>query len=216
VNDGSRTKLLLGILAVLVLFVVWRYIGPSGPSGGGIGDGGRDDDFENMTLPMNRPRVNSEVKPPVEEIVDLRVADLQPRPRDYRVGRDPWRFAEPPPAPPPPPPPPPRQPTKAELEAQRLAQEEMLRQQAEAARLAAIEAARPKPPPFTLKCIGKFGPAARPIAVFTDADGKTIVNVQQGEEIQGKWLLAQVGLESVEIRFVEFPDEPALRLPIGR
>jgi hypothetical protein len=130
------------------------------------------------------------------------------------VGRDPWRFAEPPPPPPPPLPPPPRPPTKEELEAQRLAQEELRRQQEEAARLAAIEAAKPKPPPFTLKCIGKFGPAQRPIAVFTD--GTQILNVQQGEVIQGKFLLSQVGLESVEIRFVDFPNEPAQRLPIGR
>jgi hypothetical protein len=211
-NDGSRTKLLLGILGVLVLFVVWNYIGPSG--GGDAGGG--DDDLGNMTLPMNRPRVQTETKPPVEEIVDLKVADLQPEQHEYRVGRDPWRFAEPPPPPPPPPAPPPRQPTQEELEAQRRAEEELRRQQEEAARLAAIEAARPKPPQFALKCIGKFGPTERPIAVFIGPDGKTILNVRQGGTIEGKFILSQVGYESVEIRYVDFPNEPPLRLPIGR
>lgn len=209
--NESRTKFLLGVLGVLALFLVWRYIGPS--SGGSVDPVG-DKDF-NLGSPMGKiPGAGRETKPPVEEIVDLKVADLQPQPHEYRLGRDPWRFAEPPPPPPPPPVKPPPPPTAEELRARAEAEAELRRQQEEAARLAAIEAARPKPPPFTLKCIGKFGPAQRPIAVFTD--GTQILNVQQGEVIQGKFLLSQVGLESVEIRFVDFPNEPAQRLPIGR
>jgi hypothetical protein len=209
VNE-SRTKLLLGVLGVLALLLAWRYLGPSDSS---IGDpGGGKSDLGNMN-PVGHI-AQRETKPPVEEVVDLKVGALQPQTHQYEVGRDPWRFAEPPPPPPPPPVKPPPPPTPEELEAQRRAAELLRQQQEEAARIAAIEAARPKPPQFTLKCIGKFGPPARPIAVFTD--GKEIVNVQQGEVIQGKFILSQVGLESVEIRFVEFPNEPAQRLPIGR
>jgi hypothetical protein len=211
VNDGSRTKLLLGVFAVLLLFLAWRYLGPSG---GGIGAGDGRDDLGNMN-PVGRI-AQRETKPPVEEILDLKVADLQPQTHEYRVGRDPWRFAEPPPPPPPPPVKPPPPPTPEQLRAQREAEERLRQQQEEAARLAAEEAARPKPPQFTLKCIGKFGPVENPIAVFIAPDGKTIQNVRQGGVIDGKFILSQVGFESVEIRFVNFPDEPAQRLPIGR
>lgn len=90
----------------------------------------------------------------------------------------------------------------------------MRAQQAEAARIAAEQAAIPRPPQFTLKYVGKFGPADRPIAVFTD--GTEIMNVQQGEVIQGKFIVSQIGYESVEIKFVDFPNAPPQRLPIGR
>ena len=79
---------------------------------------------------------------------------------------------------------------------------------------AAAEAAKPKPPPFTLQYLGKFGPEERPIAVFTD--GKNILNVQEGEVIQGKFIVGQIGFESVEIQFVGFPNWPPQRLPVGR
>jgi hypothetical protein len=204
VNEG-RTKLLLGLLGLLVLFVVWRYVGPSSTNGGG------NDDFGPVTSMGRIPGASREVKPPVEEVLDLRVADLQARPHDYRPGRDPWRFAEPPPPPPPPPPP---QPTAEQIRAQQEEAERLRLMQEEAARRAAELAAIPKPPPFTMKCLGKFGPAARPIAVFTN--GKDILNVQQGEVIEGKFIVSQIGFESVEIRFVGFPNEPAQRLPIGR
>jgi hypothetical protein len=198
---------------VLLLFLAWRYLGPSG---GGIGDGGGGNDL-GVTTPMGRiPGAGRETKPPVEEILDLKIADLQPQAHEYRVGRDPWRFAEPPPPPPPPPVKPPPPPTPEQLRAQREAEELLRQQQAEAARIAAEEAARPKPPPFTLKCIGKFGPVDDPIVAFVDADGKTIQNVREGGVIQGKFILSQIGYESVEIRFVDFPNVPAQRLPIGR
>jgi len=89
-------------------------------------------------------------------------------------------------------------------------EEERARQ--EAARLAEIN--RPKPPPFTLQYLGKFGPEGRPIAVFTD--GKSILNVQEGEVVQGKFIVSQIGMESVEIQFVDFPNWPPQRLPVGR
>jgi hypothetical protein len=225
VNE-SRTKLLLAVLGVLVLFVAWHYLGPSGGmintgpdaagtagTAGSPSTGGSEED-DPATATLGRiPGAGRPVKPPVEEILDLKVADLQPQKHEYQVGRDPWHFVDPPP-PLPPPQPQPRPLTADELRAQREAEALLRQQQEEAARRAAEEAARPKPPVFSLKYLGRFGPADRPIAVFTD--GNDILNVQQGEVIQGKFLLSQVGLESVEIRFVDFPNEPAQRLPIGR
>jgi hypothetical protein len=138
-------------------------------------------------------------------IVELQLADLESPPRALAVGRDPFRFAPPPPPPPPPPP------TKAELE-------EMRRQQ-EARRLAAEEAARqaaiPRPPPVTVVYLGSFGTAERRIAVFADDKGENLYNVRVGEVVEGKFIVDRIGYESVDLKFVGFPDEPAKRLPIG-
>src|SRR6185503_18611998 len=100
----------------------------------------------------------------------LALGSLSQIPHSAPVGRDPWRFYEPPP----PPPPPPHQPTREELERERLALEQAARDAAERDRLAREEAARPKPPKFTFKYLGSFGPKNRPLAAFSD--GKTIVN----------------------------------------
>lgn len=202
----GRTKMLLAALGVLLLFLAWRYLGPSSSAPSFE----RGEDLGAASV-GRIPGAGRETKPVVEEVLDLQVADLRPEGHDYRPGRDPWRFPEPPPPPPPPPPP---APTAEQIRAQREAEERLRAQQMEAARLAAEEAARPKPPQFTLKYVGKFGPANRPIAVFTD--GTEILNVQQGEVIQGKFIVSQIGYESVEIRFVDFPNVPPQRLPIGR
>lgn len=93
-------------------------------------------------------------------------------------------------------------------ERRRAAEEEARRAAEEAARLAAI----PKPPEFTLEYMGSFGPANRRIAVFTD--GKKIYNLQEGQVLEGKFIVARIGFESVDIKFVNFPDEPAKRLAI--
>ncbi|MFL6203323.1 MAG: hypothetical protein ACJ76J_29505 [Thermoanaerobaculia bacterium] len=206
----GRTKLLLGILGILVLFAAWQWIGPALGMGGGEEIGGRDDsaDFAPMGRVAGLGRTTA--RPEVEEVVDLRIGELGGTMRDYKPGRDPWRFKVPPPPPTPPPPPPPPPPSPEEiarqLEAQRRLEEMRAKQQA--------KLTQPKPPPFTLQYLGKFGPPDRPIAVFTD--GKDILNVQEGEVIQGKFIVGQIGFESVEIQFVDFPNWPPQRLPVGR
>ena len=139
------------------------------------------------------------------EIVELQLADLATQPHALSVGRDPFRFG---PLPPPPPPPPP---TRAALEE--------MRRQEEARRLAAENAAReamiPKPPPVTVVYLGSFGPEKLRIAVFADDKGENLYNVRVGEIVEGKFIVDRIGYESVDIKFVGFPDEPAKRLPIG-
>src|SRR4029078_2302220 len=124
--------------------------------------------------------------------------DLAVPPRSFTPGRDPWRFGEIPPPPPQPPPPPP---TAAELAARTAAEQAAARPRAEAERLAEIERNTPKPPPFTLKYLGYFGPANARIAVFSDDKG-AVYNVREGGEFQGKFILARIGYESVDIKFV--------------
>jgi hypothetical protein len=141
-------------------------------------------------------------------VLPLHLEDLNRPSRGFTTGRDPWRFYEPPP----PPPPPPHRPSEAELRALREAEEARQRllaqQQAEAARIAAI----PKPAPFTWSYLGNFGPPQLRIAVFSD--GKRVINAREGEILEGKFIVSRIGYESVDIRFVGFPDWPADRLAV--
>lgn len=140
-----------------------------------------------------------------KEIVELRLAELEGQARALTVGRDPFRFG---PFPPPPPPPPP---TREELARRRQEAEERRLAAQEALRLAAI----PKPPPVTLVYLGSFGTEKRRIAVFADAAGENLYNVRVGEVVEGKFIVDRIGYESVDLKFVGFPDEPAKRLAIG-
>ena len=140
-----------------------------------------------------------------QEIVTLRSAEPEGQPRALAVGRDPFRFG---PVPPPPPPPPP---TKAEL-AEMRRQEELRR---EAQERAAREAMIPRPPPVSVVYLGSFGTDKARIAVFADDKGENLYNVRVGEIVEGKFIVDRIGYESVDIKFVGFPDEPAKRLPIG-
>jgi hypothetical protein len=131
------------------------------------------------------------------EVADLDLERLERGGAAYAPGRDPWTFVEPPPpapvAPPPvvrpvrtePPPPP-------------------------------VPAAppRPRPPAIDFQYLGWFGPTERPIAVFLDQNGETLYNALEGEVLKGKFQVAQIGLESVQIAFVGFPDEPPAKLPM--
>lgn len=194
----ERQRWLLVALGVLVLALLVRYVpwsggeeefGPARASGGTV-----------ASAAIDTP----------DAVAELALGSLSRIPQSLAVGRDPWRFYEPPP----PPPPPPYQKTKEELERERLALEQAAREAAIRQQQALEEAARPKPPKFTFKYLGSFGPKNRPLAAFSD--GKTIVNAREGDVILAKFRLAKIGYESVDIKYIEFPDEPALRLAIGR
>ncbi|HEX3531292.1 MAG TPA: hypothetical protein VH988_29880 [Thermoanaerobaculia bacterium] len=202
---NSRTKMLLGVLGALVLLSGW-YLLPDSDSGVSAGTEGAPPGVAGATP---RRAVAADAKKPVEYVEELRVADLVGQAKSFTPGRDPFRFF----VPPPPPPPKPRLPTKAELDAMRAQQERDAAARAEQLRLQQIEAAKPKPAPFTMTYLGSFGPPEKRLAVFTD--GKTIYNTQQGEVLDNKFIVAHIGYESVDIQFVGFPDWPALRLAVG-
>jgi hypothetical protein len=214
--NGSRQKTLLMVLGVLALIAVWHYfLGPM------LGFGG---DEAAAPAVAKRPAVDAEgdevaARPgrrlaaerhgahPGDRVEVLRLADLDRVPRPATAGRDPWRFVDPPP-PPAPPPPKPHVPTAEELRAA----EEARRRAEEEARRRAVEAAKPRPADFTLQFLGRFGPADRQIAVFSN--GKSIFNKQEGDVIDNKFIVAHIGYESVDIRFVGFPDVPAKRVGV--
>jgi hypothetical protein len=170
---------------------------------------GEPGDEPAATLPRSAAR-ESRTAHPGDRVAVLRVPDLDRMPGEARVGRDPWRFVDPPP----PPPPKPYVPSADEL--RRM--EEERRRAAEAAAAAAAEAARlaaiPKPPEFTMEYLGNFGPPDKKIAVFSN--GKTTLNALEGQVIENKFIVARIGYESVDIKFVNFPGTPAKRLGVRK
>jgi len=217
----QRQKVLLGVLVVLLLILGWVYLVPGGgddaaPARAPGRTAGAVDPDAGLAAAPPRPAAGgfavvsaSDAAPGAPQTVEpLRLAALSRTPPGFITGRDPWRFVEPPP----PPPPKPRVPSAAELRAMREAEEARQRLLAEQARLKAIDDATPKPPPFTWSYLGNFGPPSLRIAVFSD--GKRVWNARQGETLENKFIVAQIGYESVDIRFVGFPDVPAERLAV--
>lgn len=213
-SSPSRQKTLLLILGGLALITAWRYFGPSSQGDADLRGpvAARPAvDSEGDAVGRSRPASRSESRPPRpgDRVSQIRIAELDGIPSLGATGRDPWSFVDPPP-PPPVKQPPPRPLSAAELEAMRRQRE----LEEERRRLAAIEAAKPRPAEFTWQYIGQFGPANKRIAVFSD--GKKTYNALEGETLDKKFILARIGLESVEIRFVGFPEVPAKRVGIGR
>jgi hypothetical protein len=219
-----RQKVLLGTLALLLLIVGWIYLvpgddGEAPPRAPAAREAAGAIDADAGVAAARAPALSGvaassfavvSASDGAQSIEPLHLAALSRTPPGVTTGRNPWRFVEPPP----PKPPAPKPISAAELRAMREAEEARQRQLAEAARLAAIEAAKPHPPPFTWNYLGNFGPIRQRIAVFTD--GKRVWNARQGETLENKFIVAQIGYESVDIRFVGFPDVPAERLAVKK
>lgn len=143
-------------------------------------------------------------RPATNEVVALRSAQLESPPPEFAVGRNPFRFYEPPP---PPPPPPPRL-SPAEIAALRQPPVVTLPPPTPPA------PPKPQPPQIRFKYLGSFGPEGKRIAVFLD--GENTLNAREGDVVLNKFRVAKIGYESADIEFVDFPDAPAQRLPVGR
>ena len=190
-----RQRLLAGTLVVLAVIFAWNRLLPwltaddPGTAGGGrAGAAGA---------------ASGQV-----QVVELRTDRLVHAAGEYSPGRDPFRYYQPPP-------PQPAGPTPEQLAAQREARERADAQRAAAAAAAAVAAqnAPPQPPDFQLTYLGCFGPKDRKIAVFTNGDD--IYNVLVGDVLENQFIVSHIGYESVDIKYVDFPDLPAKRLPVG-
>ncbi len=72
----------------------------------------------------------------------------------------------------------------------------------------------PTPPAFNYQYLGSFGTPERPIAVF--ASGEEIINVRLGETFgNNRFILRNIGIESVDIGYVGFPQNRQKRVPVG-
>lgn len=202
-TSARRQQLLFLLLAVAVALALYRWLPalvPEAPPAPLVesrppaqGRAGR------------QPVVTGKSGLEVAEVVELRLRDLDVEPSEFRVGRDPFRFGA---APTPPPPPPPTAAELAAMEQARLQAEEQNRRRA-------VEDAKPRPPAFDLTYLGSFGPPDRRVAVFSDKTRQEILNARRGEVLRGKFILDEIGLESVSLKFVGFPQVPAQRVGIG-
>lgn len=194
-NDRTRQRLLVGLLAVVAIFAGVRYLP------GWLSDDG-------ATARARRTALAGGGAAPQVVRLDLgRLAAVEP---GYTPGRNPFAYY----VPPPPPRVEPPGPTPEELA--RAAAEQARRRELEAQRRA--EQANqppppPKPPDFRLTYLGSFGPESRKIAVFTD--GEEIYNALVGDVLAGQFEVAEIGFESVTITYVDFPDAPAKMVGLG-
>jgi hypothetical protein len=180
-SEQRQKRVLAVLLAVLAVAVAWRTLGSVPGAGSVFGGGGPDIDLQ-ATL--------------ATRVVELDLERLEKGAAEYRAGRDPWRFEEPPPAPPPPRPEPPR-PVVVETPA---------------ADPVPQEPPEPQPPPIDVELRGILGPARLRIAVFHDGD--VIYNAAEGDVVKGKFRVEEIQIESVLIGYVGFPDAQPTRLPI--
>ncbi len=182
---GQRERGLLAILAILLVIAVWRYVQPALMS---IASGGAGSVGKVSGF---RPRAGAR-----DEILGLRLSDLNVDGGEYEPDRNIFRYgAKPKPPPPPPPPPPP-------------------------VRVAPRPTGPPppppppQPPPLDVTLVGIFGPEHRRIAVLTDGDA-WFQNALEQEVIREKFIVHKIGFESVDFRFVGFPDAEPKRIEIG-
>jgi len=70
----------------------------------------------------------------------------------------------------------------------------------------------PLPPEINFKFIGTFGPRDRPIAVLIMGD--QLLNARAGDVVFDRFILRNIGYESVDVGFVGYPPSSTRRLGI--
>ena len=199
-SKDQRQRVLLGVLLVVVLVVVWWRVGPRISGGFGTGESA----LRGQAVADDAGRLVADSP----EVIELRLEDLEKVAGEFRPGRDPFRFGEAGAAQIEPP----RDETgDAEQEANAL---EALRRAMEARRLQEAAApSRPDLPELDVEFLGSFGSRQTRLAVFSD--GAEIFNVLEGGVLKDHFVIRQIGFESVDVGYLEYPDEPAIRLAAG-
>jgi hypothetical protein len=197
-SKEQRQRAMLGALLMVMLVIVWRQIGPR--FGGGTSNaalGGQTTSDANIAPLLESP-----------EVVELRLADLEKSEGQFSPGRDPFRFGEAEPVRTEP-----SEEERAEAEREAAAMEALRR--AMEARASREEAApsRPVLPELDVEFLGSFGPREKRLAVFSD--GVEIFNVLEGGILKDHWIVRQIGFESVDVGFADYPEVPTIRLAAG-
>ncbi len=202
---GTRRQIyLLTVLGILLILAVVKWGGkgsagaPARSPSAGAGTSGLEED-----RPAARARARApEKKVAPEDVPFVSVEDLKP-PRSGRPGepgrnifdvREPTK--PPPPTPTPAPPPPPAPGSKEYI----------------GPLPPPLPTATPVPPEIAFKFIGTFGPKDQPIAVLVSGD--QLVNARAGDLVFERFILRNVGYESVDIGFVGYPPAVTQRLGI--
>ncbi|MDA8017826.1 MAG: hypothetical protein MPN21_10305 [Thermoanaerobaculia bacterium] len=127
-------------------------------------------------------------------VVDIRLDALEREPATYSPDRDLFRY-------PPPPPPPPRPKPVEVVEKPKPLPEPVVR-----------EPAVPVPPPVPYDLLGIFGPERRRIAALKE--GEDIVNALEHETLKDQFIIHEIGLNTVEFRFVGFSEQESKTLKV--
>jgi hypothetical protein len=192
----DRTKLLLGLLLLIVAIGGWSFLkpmlfAPENPTVVPLEEGVRP-----PVRRGRRSRSRAKVAELPTEVSELDLELLNPKGKGFEVGRNLWAYYTPPPPPPPvfkPPPPrvvvaPPVTPPPP-------------------------RATKPQPPPVPYKFVGSFGPKERRIAVLSES--RAVINAMEGDVLLKKFRIAKIGYESVTIEYVDFPDAKPAQLEVG-
>lgn len=68
------------------------------------------------------------------------------------------------------------------------------------------------PPNLPYKAIGRFGPRDAPIVTLEE--GGRLLNVREGDVVDGRFLVKKINRESVDFAFVGLPPDITRRLPV--
>jgi hypothetical protein len=189
--EQRRLIALLSVLAVLIVFIGIRMIRFGGLSGGGAG----------------RERITYEA----HNLPKLETAELEEvDPDSFDSQRNPFTYgARPTPTPRPVTPAPTRPPvsrTPRPTATPRLS-------------MGLDGQPKPPPPPFDREYIGHFGPADLQIVAFrSNGGGSGITRIEVarvGDVIDDKFIVRDIGFESVEIGFVGYDPSEDTRVPLA-
>ena len=205
-SPGTRRQLiLLAALAVVLILAVVKWGGKGlgdvaarPASTAPVGPASVEED-----RPSSRQRVRAkEKKVAPEDVPIVTLEDLNP-PRARRAGeqgRNIFDFRAPtltpPPTPTPPPPPPPAPGSAAFV----------------GPLPPPAPTPTPLPPEINFKFVGTFGPKDQPIAVLLQGD--QLLNARVGDVVFGRYILRNIGYESVDVGFVGYPPSSTKRLGI--
>lgn len=186
-RSNRPRPLLLILLAVVALIAAWRYLPSFGAGPGFIRT--THADLQSTTI----------------EVVELAAHTLDETPPEVTATRDPWSFASRPA--------PERTVPEATVPEPRPIAVQPVVPERPRPQAPAPTPIGPRPPAVDIVYLGTIGRNDDPVAVFSD--GSAIYNALTGDLVKDQFQVHRIGYESVDLLFVGFPDEPAVRLAIG-
>jgi hypothetical protein len=204
-STRRQLYLLAALAAVLILAVVrWGGKGTASVPPGASTPAVSGSPEENRTTAGARPRASREKTISPEDVPIVSIKDLEPprargadkADRNIFDPRQPTATPRPTPTPPPPPPPAP----------------------GSAAFVGPLPppgpTPTPVPPEISFKFIGTFGPKDRPVAVLIAGD--QLVNARAGDVVFDRFIVRNIGYESVDVGFVGYPPSVTKRLGMAQ
>ena len=186
-RSNRPRPLLLVLLAVVALIAAWRYLPSFGDGPGFI-----------RTTP-------ADLQSTTIEVVELAAHTLAETPPEVTAARDPWSFASRPA--------PERTVPEATVPEPKPIAVQPVVPERPRPQAPAPTPIGPRPPAVDIVYLGTLGRDDDPVAVFSD--GSAIYNALTGDLVKDLFQVQRIGYESVDLLFVGFPDEPAVRLAIG-